>query len=713
MLAGRAVGFEGYGRPASENDSFSAAFPLLLGKSMTDPVLETERQHETQNLTEFIDDVRPTLLPLWAGTMGEEISCVAFSPDGSRLASGSWDQTITLWSAATGKKLITLVGHTGNVTTIAFSPDGSRLASGSRDETIKLWDVVTGKEHATLAGHKSSVTSVAFSPDGSRLASGSSDKTITVWNAAVGKKVQALVGHENTVTSVAFSPDGGRLASGSSDQKVKLWDLATGKEHATLAGHNGWVTSVAFSPDGNRLASGSLDQTIKLWDVAGGRESGTLVTLATLAGLTTGRKGVALVVPHLSDIPMAVRCESVFSLAFSPDGDWLASGSCFETIRLWDARMGKELATFTGHISSAVLSITFSPDGSRLASGSLDHTIKLWDAAAGKGITTCGGHKDHVRSVAFSPDGRCLASKTWDGTIKLWDVTTGKELTTFAGGEGADAIAFSPDGSRLVSQSSGDTAQKHMIDIWDVATGKELHLNESALVSASHWLAIREHRISPDQQRIAETDFTRIFMVPTITQLDLAAPLRVGLLALSGRTLQFPRINDTTPVLHVRPDTYACLAETTLTPENRAELQMEFCAKSGQFRAARAQWQRLLKGEWPGPNCTIVTKDQAPATVPDDSPIRRLYILALFDATRRHLTLHHPAACETATELAPILTKPMLASPTISLAMMTLMKELQKDSSPEMKAPREALMHRLEEVAGKDWLDALREATSK
>ena len=163
---------------------------------------------------------------------------------------------------------------------------------------------------------------------------------------------------------------------------------------------------------------------------------------------------------HSNEIP---------SVAFSPDGLTLASGSHDKTIKLWDTANGKLLRTLQGH-SDWVESVAFSPDGRTLASGSNDHTIKLWDVASGKLLRTMQGHSNDVRSVAFSPDGRTLASGSFDHTIKLWNVASGQLLRTLRGHlDYVIAVTFSPDGRTLASGSDDYT-----IKLWDVASGKLL-----------------------------------------------------------------------------------------------------------------------------------------------------------------------------------------------------------------------------------------------
>jgi WD40 repeat protein len=468
------------------------------------------------------------LLPTTIATMHHNSSVwyVAFSPDGTKIATASDDNTSRIWDAATGNELA-IFEHDDRVRHVAFSPDGTKLATASFDKTARIWDTATGKELARLE-HNESVRHVAFSPNGATLATASFDDTARIWGATTGEELGRLV-HEGSVDYVEFSPDGSKLATVSGDgtariwdtttvkelarlehnwlcrvafspdgtklattgigggTELRIWDAATGKELARLRRHLGTVLYVEFSPDGSKLATASIDDTARIWHTTTGLELARIELdesvdyvkfspdgekLATVSGDYTAQIWDALTYKELLRLE---HDESVNQIAFSPDGEKIITVSGDGMVRIWDAATDEEPARLEHSKSvpdvgfSSVKYVEFSPDGAKLATASYDYTARIWDAATGKEVARL-EHSDGVLNVAFSPDSTTIATASLDGTARIWDALTGKKLAKLEHEFWwVNQVVFSPDGSKLATASFDGPVR-----IWNVSTGIEL-----------------------------------------------------------------------------------------------------------------------------------------------------------------------------------------------------------------------------------------------
>ncbi len=494
-------------------------------------------------------------------SIGDPVESVAFSPDGTILATGGDDGTVQFWNTATHRPSGQSLDARDTVTAMAFSPDGATLAIVTVDGTTRLWDVKAHTGHL-LTAPASAVTSVAFSPDSKILATGSDDGTARLWNVASRRQEARPfhLGPNNLVNAVAFSPDGTTLATGSDDGTVRLWNVATRHQIGPSFGSHSSVHAVAFSPDGTILATGGSDGTARLWSVASHHEVGQPLTpgpASTINAVAFNTGGTILATgstdgtarlwnvadyqvgrPHPGDTSLSIESvaftpdsktlitasdtdnvvrlwhvatrqqsgqpitlppgKRTDSLAVSPHGNILATGSHDGTVRLWDIATRRQVGPQIGlGPGNPVVALAFSPDGKTVATGSDDGTARLWNVANGRQVgRPLGGPSDYaVNAVAFSPDGTTLAGGTANRTVLLWSVATHRQVgrPLPAGPEAIESVAFSPDGTTLAAGSYDGSVR-----LWNVATH---HQAGQALTAGTK--NIRTEAFSPDSKFLA------------------------------------------------------------------------------------------------------------------------------------------------------------------------------------------------------------------
>jgi WD40 repeat protein len=330
-----------------------------------------------------------------------QLESIAFSPDGKRVVTASFDNTGRVWDAATGAAIVPLNGHSGWVTSAAFSytDGGQRIVTASYDKTARVWNASTGEPLAVLSGHGAKLNGAAFSPDDKLILTWSEDMTARLWDAATWREVAILDKHEGKVHSAAFSRDGTRVVTGGNDGTARVWETATGRPVAILDAHTQLVHYAAFSPDGmlvvtaggdKRHGDGTDTGTARVWEVA-------------------TQKKVAEMRGHIDIVQHA---------EFSPSGERIVTASHDASARVWEARTGKQVAALIGH-NRVVTTATFSPDGNFILTASHDNTGRLWEATTGRTLLELRGHTGSIESATFSPDGKLVATVSADKTARV------------------------------------------------------------------------------------------------------------------------------------------------------------------------------------------------------------------------------------------------------------------------------------------------------
>ena len=390
---------------------------------------------------------------------------IAYSPDGTRLATGSLDGSTWVWSlnSGGGEKMLDLPGHIGVIWDISFSPDGQRMLTASVDGTVRIWDIspLNNAGLLVLSGHGGQLTRVAIDPNGKYLATAGYDGNVKVWTMPDGRELFTLPAHIGPVWGIAFSPDGQSLATAGADNVARIWDLRASlaspdsPARLEITGHQNLknklssqpgIRQVFFSPDGSRLLTAGADGMVKLWDSDTGQEIGAFEFKATRYGIS----GVA-------------------SAVFSPDGKQLAAVTegPESTFRVWEIETGNIVYEASRHVEDdAYFALAYSPDGNRLAVSGLNITVTVYDLHARQVSNTISGYKSAVLGMDLSHDGTLLATSHADGTVREWNLLTGQELLSLSGNSGpVSSVVFSPDDQYLITSGYDGTARVFVLNL--------------------------------------------------------------------------------------------------------------------------------------------------------------------------------------------------------------------------------------------------------
>jgi len=457
----------------------------------------------------------------------EQVGHAILNKDGSRavLSTLKTDKgvkpTVSVWDVPKGTELFALVGNMDDTYGLALSPDGTRLATASYDKNVRLWDATTGQLLHTFRGHTAGVSAVTFSADGKYLVSGGGDHAVRVWSVEEKRGASVLLGHTEWITDVAFTPDGNRVVSVSGYEGkgdgIRVWDWRAGEQMHHYAEARGQLVALAVMPDGQRAVTGAAEGTVRVWRLPGpvpprpetvgpvrrfGRFNGSVSAVSLsqdgrfIYSLDEGvvkwdREGEKVVWTQ------ELEQQASYHVVATRDDRHVLAGCADGTVAVLDAATGQVLRRFKKH-KEQILSVAVSPDGKRAVSSSgtdqkeMKHSIRVWEVDTAKELFELKGHTDETWSIAFSEDGTRIATASDDGTVRLWDAATGQELHVFRGHKGAaSAIAFSPNGKRLVSGGQDLTVR-----IWDVEKKELLQSLDG------HDVWITEVAYTPDGTRI-------------------------------------------------------------------------------------------------------------------------------------------------------------------------------------------------------------------
>ena len=416
-------------------------------------------------------DVQFGELPFLKYDHGVE-SCM-HSPDGSTFTVALSDGTINVYTTSNWERTWILSGHNNGASSIAYSLNGDRIVSSSYDCTVRVWDITTGECLHIFIAHTTAIYNVVLSPKGNVVASWGCYEA-RLWDVETGD-CRYFTSGCGCIYDIAFSPKGDTIAL-SGDYRVRLLDVASGECRSILIGHSGVVTSVTFSAQGERLIS-KCNNDVKVWEVETGTCQRTLRAVGSSVLAPKGNQMASYNTRPRNDIDLwdietgvctrrlSGHDKEIVIVAYSPQGDQIVSGSYDNTVRLWDVETGECRHTMTGH-TSYVKMVLFSPKGDHIASVGGDNTVRLWNVGSGVSRKISNHHRGDVSGLQYSPKRNQIASSSSD-SILLWDAEKGVCIHSMTGhSRGVYKVAYSPSEDQLVSCSGDGTVR-----LWDVESG--------------------------------------------------------------------------------------------------------------------------------------------------------------------------------------------------------------------------------------------------
>ncbi|KEP45588.1 putative vegetative incompatibility protein HET-E-1 [Rhizoctonia solani 123E] len=433
----------------------------------------------------------------------DRISCLTFSPDGTRVACGTYHDDIWVWDSHDATRVwhigseqpfVKSDKHQNSIRAITFSHDGAHIVSGYKNGIIRVWDAYSGQMALPLlVGHFDDVLTIAVAFDNTRIVSGSSDNTVRVWEMQSGRPVfDPIRGHTGIVHTVAFTPNNSFIVSCCYGM-VCVRDSHTGQSLLSPFLHKCSIYSMTISPDSTCIAAGLSGDTIRIWDVTSGK---------AISELSTGIKKAASMLTYSSDSTRIIsysdgnfggkgllclfdaqntsaplnanssfgHTEPIITIDISPNGEHIISGSADETICVWDPITGQlVLGPLTGH-NHQVNIVRYAPAGSRFLSCSYDKTLRQWDAQTGDSLVVNNPIVDESYFVlaTYSPDGSHIATISEAAIVCLWSSKTGEQVLGPMKGERTGiSIQFSTDGATLLTGWNDGAVQ-----IWDMQSGQ-------------------------------------------------------------------------------------------------------------------------------------------------------------------------------------------------------------------------------------------------